>query len=333
MKKHKLAVVGATGLVGRTILKVLEEKKFPNFEYKLFCSSKSAGTKLKFMSNEYTVTELTTNSFDEGFDFAIFSAGAETAKHFAPIAASKGCVVIDNSSAFRMDNDVPLIVPEVNFNDALNHHNIIANPNCSTIQAVVVLKPLDEHFKIKRIVYSTYQAVSGAGKIGLQDLKNGQSNIPPQKFEHPIYDNCLPQIDYFLLNRYTKEEMKMIEETRKILEKSNLPITATCVRVPVSNCHGESINIEFENSFSIDEVTQILENAPGIIVQDDISSFTYPLASTSNNHDEVFVGRIRKDYSVQNGLNLWVVADNLRKGAASNAIQIMEKFIEMEDNK
>ena len=329
----KIAVVGCTGLVGRTALKVLEEKNFPNCTYTLFASSNSSGQKIDFMGTTYILQELTEKSFDSGFDYAIFCTKNPVSKKFAPIAASKGCVVIDNSSAFRMDNDVPLIVPEVNFNDALNHHNIIANPNCSTIQAVVVLKPLDEHFKIKRIVYSTYQAVSGAGKIGLQDLENGKSNIPPQKFEHPIYDNCLPQIDYFLLNRYTKEEMKMIEETRKILGKSNLPITATCVRVPVSNCHGESINIEFENSFSIDEVTQILENAPGIIVQDDISSFTYPLASTSNNHDEVFVGRIRKDYSVQNGLNLWVVADNLRKGAASNAIQIMEKFIEMEDNK
>ena len=332
MKKHKLGIVGATGLVGRTILKVLEEKNFPNFEYKLFCSSKSAGTKLKFMGKEYTVMELTNNSFDEKFDFAIFSAGAETAKHFAPIAASKECIVIDNSSAFRMDTNVPLIVPEVNFNDVLNHHYIIANPNCSTIQAVVVLKPLDEHFKIKRIIYSTYQAVSGAGKIGLQDLKNGQSYIPPQKFEHPIYDNCIPHIDNFLDNKYTKEEMKMINETRKILKNPNLSITATCVRVPISNCHGESINIEFENPFSIDEVVHILENSPGTIVQDDINSFTYPLASTSNNHDEVFVGRIRRDYSVQNGINLWVVADNLRKGAASNAIQIMEKFIEMEDN-
>ena len=255
-----------------------------------------------------------------------------TSKKYAPIAAEKGCIVVDNSSAFRMDTNVPLIVPEVNFNDVLNHHYIIANPNCSTIQAVVVLKPLDEHFKIKRIIYSTYQAVSGAGKIGLQDLKNGQSYIPPQKFEHPIYDNCIPHIDNFLDNKYTKEEMKMINETRKILKNPNLSITATCVRVPISNCHGESINIEFENPFSIDEVVHILENSPGTIVQDDINSFTYPLASTSNNHDEVFVGRIRRDYSVQNGINLWVVADNLRKGAASNAIQIMEKFIEMEDN-
>lgn len=333
MKNYKLAIVGATGLVGRTALKVLEEKNISNFEYKLFCSSKSAGTKLKFMKKEYVVNELTDTSFDEGFDFAIFSAGAETSKHFAPIAASKGCIVIDNSSAFRMDDDVPLIVPEVNFNDIFNHHNIIANPNCSTIQAVVALKPLDDNFKIKRIVYSTYQAVSGAGKLGLQDLENGaNSNTeikpPLLKFSHPIYDNCLPHIDTFLLNRYTKEEMKMVNETRKILGHPNLPITATAVRVPVTNCHGESINVELEKSFTLDDVISILKKSPGIVVQDDIQNSIYPLASTANGHDEVFVGRIRKDYSIKNGLNLWVVADNLRKGASSNAIQIMQKLIE-----
>lgn len=331
MKTYKLAIVGATGLVGRTALKVLEEKNIPNFEYTLFSSSKSAGTKLKFLDKEYIVQELKDNSFDSGFDFAIFSAGAETSKHFAPIAASKGCIVIDNSSAFRMDNDVPLIVPEVNFKDAINHNNIIANPNCSTIQAVVVLKPLDDKFKIKRIVYSTYQAVSGAGKLGLQDLENGcntqSSNTHLLKFSHPIYDNCLPHIDSFLINGYTKEEMKMINETRKILGHPNLPITATAVRVPVRNCHGESINIEFENPFSIDEIKSILKNSSGIVVQDDIKNDIYPLATEANGHDEVFVGRIRKDYSIANALNLWVVADNLRKGAASNAIQIIEKLI------
>ena len=336
MENYKLAIVGATGLVGRTALKVLEEKNIPNFAYTLFSSSKSAGTKLKFFNQEYTVQELKDDSFDSGFDFAIFSAGAETSKHFAPIAASKGCIVIDNSSAFRMDDNVPLIVPEVNFKDIINHNNIIANPNCSTIQAVVVLKPLDNNFKIKRIVYSTYQAVSGAGKLGLQDLENGSNmqlhqSAPTKaqllKFSHPIYDNCLPHIDSFLINGYTKEEMKMINETRKILGHPNLPITATAVRVPVKNCHGESINIEFENSFKIDDVKSILKKSPGIVVQDDIQNEIYPLATEANGHDEVFVGRIRKDYSIANALNLWVVADNLRKGAASNAIQIIEKLI------
>jgi len=332
MKKYKLALVGATGLVGRTALKVLEEKNIPNLEYALFCSSKSAGTKIQFQNKDYIAQELKENSFNKGFDFAIFSAGAKTSKHFAPIAASKGCIVIDNSSAFRMNDDVPLIVPEVNFQDILSHHNIIANPNCSTIQAVVALKPLDDNFKIKRIVYSTYQAVSGAGKLGLLDLENKDLQKPLLKFSHPIYDNCLPQIDTFLINKYTKEEMKIINETRKILGHPNLPITATAVRVPVTNCHSESINIEFEKPFSLEEVTSILKNSPGIIVQDDIQNSDYPLASTATGHDEVFVGRIRKDYSVKNGLNLWVVADNLRKGAATNAIQIMEKLIEMEAN-
>lgn len=327
MKKYKLAIVGATGLVGRTILKVLEEKNIPNMEYTLFSSKKSAGTVLNFFNQDYIVQELTEKSFDTGFDFSIFSAGGEISKKFVPIAASKGCVVIDNSSAFRMDNNVPLIVPEVNISDIINHENIISNPNCSTIQAVVALKPLDDKFKIKRIVYSTYQAVSGAGKLGLEDLSNGYKNLPLQKFSHPIYDNCLPHIDSFLINRYTKEEMKLINETRKVLGHPYLPITATAVRVPVKNCHGESINIEFENSFTLEDIFSILKNAPGIMIKDDLDNLIYPTAEIANGHDEVFVGRIRKDYSMKNGLNLWVVADNLRKGAATNAIQIMEHLI------
>ena len=327
MKSYKLAIVGATGLVGRTVLKVLEEKNLPNFTYELFSSKKSAGTTLKLLGKNYTVQELQDSSFDSNFDFAIFSAGANVSKHFVPIAASKNCIVIDNSSAFRMDDDVPLIVPEVNMSDAFNHKNIISNPNCSTIQAVVVLKPLDDEFKIKRIVYSTYQAVSGAGKLALEDLKTTDLNKPLLKFSHPIYDNCLPQIDTFLINKYTKEEMKMINETRKILNHPHLPITATAVRVPVKNCHGESINIEFEKNFSLENVFDILRKSPGIIVKDDIQNCIYPTSQIASGHDEVFVGRIRKDYSVQNGLNLWVVADNLRKGAATNAIQIMENLM------
>ena len=323
MKTYKIAIVGATGLVGRTALKVLEEKNIPNLDYVLFSSKKSAGTKLKFLNTDFIVRELTDSSFDEKFDFALFSAGAETSKHFAPIAASKGCIVIDNSSAFRMDDKVPLIVPEVNFEDAKNHHNIIANPNCSTIQAVVALKPLDDKFKIKRIVYSTYQAVSGSGKLVLQDLEQHST----LKFQHPIYDNCLPQIDTFLVNHYTKEEMKMVNETRKILKHPTLPITATAVRVPVTNCHGESINVVFEKSFKLTDIFNTLKSAPGIVVQDDIENNIYPISSNVNGHDEVFVGRIRKDFSIKNGLNLWIVADNLRKGAASNAIQIIEKMI------
>lgn len=336
MKKYKLAIVGATGLVGRTALKILEEKNIQNLEYTLFSSKKSAGTELKFMNTRYLVHELKDFSFDEHFDFAIFSAGAETSRHFAPIAASKGCVVIDNSSAFRMDDDVPLIVPEVNFNDVINHKNIIANPNCSTIQAVVALKPLDDKYKIKRIVYSTYQAVSGAGKLGLQDLENGRAKTysPLLKFSHPIFDNCLPKIDVFLVNGYTKEEMKMINETRKILHHPDLKVTATTVRVPVENSHSESINVELEKDFNIEDIFDTFRNFKNLIVVDDPENNIYPMAINANGHDEVFVGRIRRDYSVENGLNIFVVADNIRKGAASNAVQIVEELIkhsEMEE--
>ena len=330
MKTYKLALVGATGLVGRTAIKVLEEYNLPISEIAFFASERSAGSKIKFNGKDYTVRELVDTSFDEGFHFAIFSAGSDVAKHFAPIAASQGCVVVDNSSAFRMEDNIPLVVPEVNSEEIKNNHGIIANPNCSTIQAVLPLKALDDKYTIKRIVYSTYQAVSGAGQKGLNDLENGRKKLdkPLVKFPHPIYDNCLPHIDIFLLNRYTKEEMKMINETRKILGHPHLPITATTVRVPVSNCHSESINIEFEKEVSVEKATSILKNAPGIIVEDNPSNNLYPLASTAKGHDEVFVGRIRKDFSVKHGINMWVVADNLRKGAASNAIQIMERMIE-----
>jgi aspartate-semialdehyde dehydrogenase len=326
-KKYKLAIVGATGLVGRTFLQVLEEKNLPNFEYKLFCSKKSAGSKVMFLGKEYTANELTEHSFDEHFDFALFSAGGDTAKKYAPIASNSGCVVIDNSSAFRMEPDVPLVVPEVNPQEIFKNKGIIANPNCSTIQAVVPLKPLDDKYKIKRIVYSTYQAVSGAGRAGIEDLENGSKGLPPKKFAHPIYNNCLPHIDVFLDDGYTKEEHKMINETRKILGKPNLPVTATTVRVPVINSHSESINIELENDFDLEEVKLLLANYPGIIVVDDVKNNMYPLATSATGHDEVFVGRIRRDYSVKYGLNIWVVADNIRKGAATNAIQIMEKLI------
>ena len=324
MKEYKLALVGATGLVGITARKVLEEKNLPIKEYKFFASKKSAGETISFMEGEYEIFELNENSFDEGFDFAIFSAGSETSKKFSPIAASKGCIVVDNSSAFRMDEDVPLVVPEVNPYDLKSNKGIIANPNCSTIQAVVPLKPLDDKYKIKRIVYSTYQAVSGAGKKGVDDLKNGTTN----KFPYPIQNNCLPHIDVFEDNGYTKEEIKMINETRKILGRPDLKITATTVRVPVINSHSESINIEFENDFDLDELKELLKNSPGIILEDDPSNNIYPLAINADGNDEVFVGRIRRDYSIPYGVNIWVVADNIRKGAATNAIQIVEKLIE-----
>ena len=332
MKEYKFALVGATGVVGEMARKILEEKKLPISEYVFFASKKSAGKQIKFMNKEYVVKELTEKSFDEGFDFAIFSAGGEVAKKYAPIASNKGCIVIDNSSAFRMNNDVPLIVPEVNPEEIKNNKGIIANPNCSTIQAVVALKPLDDKYKIKRIIYSTYQAVSGAGMKGLLDLEAGIENYKKseyklEKFPYPIFDNCLPHIDVFLENGYTKEEEKMINETKKILKRPDLKVTATTVRVPVTNSHSESINIEFENQFEIEDIIETLKNAKGIIVQNDYTKNEYPMAINASGHDEVYVGRIRRDYSIENGINIWVVADNIRKGAASNAIQILERLI------
>lgn len=327
---YKLAIVGATGLVGRTVLKILEDKDLPIYKYVLFSSKKSAGKVINFKGKDYTVRELTINSFiNEHFDFAIFSAGGYTSKLNSPIAAENGCIVIDNSSAFRMDKNVPLVVPEVNPEDIELNHGIIANPNCSTIQAVLPLKILDDNYKIKRIVYSTYQAVSGAGINGIKDLENGIKGITNEKFPHPIYNNCLPHIDDFLDNGYTKEEEKMINETRKILHRPNLPVTATCVRVPVFNCHSESINIELENDFDIDEIIKKFKNTKGIKVIDDVKNNLYPLACNCSGFDDVFVGRIRRDKSVKYGLNLWVVADNIRKGAATNAIQILEELIKI----
>ena len=326
-KKYKIAIVGATGLVGRTVLKVLEEKNLSGFEYKLFCSKRSSGNILKFFGKDYITYELNDHSFDEGFDFAIFSAGGETAKKYAPIAASKKCIVIDNSSAFRMDSSVPLVVPEVNSETIKFNKGIIANPNCSTIQAVVALKPLDDKYGIKRIVYSTYQAVSGAGKGGLEDLVNRHSGSNLKKFPHPIYNNCLPHIDVFLDDGYTKEEHKMINETRKILGRDTIKITATTVRVPVENCHGESINVEFENDFDLNDVKDTLKKSKGIKLCDDPQKNIYPLATMANGSDDVYVGRIRRDYSNPNTLNFWCVADNIRKGAASNAVQILEELI------
>lgn len=327
MKKFKLAIVGATGLVGRSVIQVLEEKKLPIESYGLFASKKSAGTKFSILGKEYVVQELTENSFDEGFDFAIFSAGGETAKKFAPIASQKGCIVVDNSSYFRMHDDVPLVVPEVNMEDAFAHHGIIANPNCSTIQAMLPLKALDNKYHIKRVVYSTYQAVSGAGKDALCDLENTDNKEPLKKFPYPIYNNCLPHIDVFMENGYTKEEIKMINETRKILHRPDLKVTATTVRVPVRNSHSESINVEFEKDFEMKDLLATLQSFPNLILQDDPSTNLYPMAIHATGHDEVFVGRVRRDDSVPSGVNLWVVADNIRKGAASNAIQIVENLL------
>ncbi len=327
MKKVNLAVVGATGMVGRTFLKVLEEKQLPIENFYVFASSRSAGTKIVFNGRDYVVEELTETSFDRGIDIALFSAGGGTSEKFAPIAASKGCIVIDNSSAWRMDPEVPLVVPEVNPEDIEWNKGIIANPNCSTIQAMVPLKPLDDKYKIKRVVYSTYQAVSGAGLAGWKDLENGLKGEAPKKFPHPIAGNCLPHIDVFTENGYTKEELKMINETRKILHNPDMKITATAVRVPVFNSHSESINVEFEKPFELTNLVDTLRKAPGIILKNDSCNDEYPLAIDASGTDEVYVGRIRRDESVESGVNLWVVADNIRKGAASNAVQIAEIII------
>ncbi len=328
MKKVNLAVVGATGMVGRTFLKILEERQLPIENFYVMASSRSAGSTLTFNGKDYIVEELNEHSFDKPIDIALFSAGGSTSAKYAPIAAEHGCIVIDNSSQWRMDPNVPLIVPEVNPEDISWHKNIIANPNCSTIQAMVALKPLDDKFKIKRVVYSTYQAVSGAGVAGWKDLEDGLKGEAPKKFPHPIANNCLPHIDVFLENGYTKEEEKMINETRKILHHPDLKVTATTVRVPVFDSHSESINIEFENAFDMKEVFETLKNAPGIILEDDPQNNVYPLAINAAGHDEVYIGRIRRDESVENGINLWVVADNIRKGAATNAVQIAQVIIE-----
>ena len=319
-----VAIVGATGVVGKMFLKVLEEKKLNIDSYVLLASSKSKGKKVKFMDKEYIVEELTEHSFDNNrFQYALFSAGASVAEKYAKIAAQNGCIVIDNSSCFRMDKSVPLVVPQVNMEDAYDNFNIISNPNCSTIQAVIPLKVLDDKYKIKRVIYSTYQAVSGAGKKGIDDLLNNTT----EKFQYPIVNNCIPQIDVFLDNGYSKEEMKMIEETRKILKKSKLPVTATCVRVPVLNCHSESISVELEYDFKIDDIKSLLNNSKGIIVLDDIKREIYPINTFVTGTDEVYIGRIRRDFSVENGINFWCVADNIRKGAASNAVEILENIL------
>ncbi|MBI5976621.1 aspartate-semialdehyde dehydrogenase [Clostridium perfringens] len=321
---YNVAIVGATGNVGRKFLEILEERNFPVKELYLFASKRSAGKTLKFKGEDVLVEELCeANIENKKIDFALFSAGGSVSLEFAPIFAKHGAVVIDNSSAWRMNKEVPLVVPEVNPEDVKWHKGIIANPNCSTIQAMVALKPLYDKYGIKRIVYSTYQAVSGAGIQGILDLKEGTT----KKFPYPILGNVIPHIDVFLDNGYTKEEIKMIEETKKILHDDNLRITATTVRVPVLNAHSESINVELNSEFELENVIDLFNSSKGIIVHDDVENLKYPTPLELSGKDEVFVGRIRRDFSLDNGLNLWVVADNIRKGAALNAIQIAEILI------
>lgn len=295
MKKYNLAIVGVTGLVGRMFLKILDEYHFPFHQLLLYASKKSAGSKV---SQEY-----------------------------APLAVQKGAYVIDNSSAWRMDDNCALVVPEVNMDDIFVKSKIIANPNCSTIQAVLPLKILNDHFGIKRVTYTTYQAVSGSGQKGIEDLKRTKNNHTNIFYPYDISKTCIPEIDEFLDNGYTKEEMKMINETRKILHLENLPIVATCIRVPVENCHGVSMTIELVKKFEIEQIKQVLQQQDGIIVYDDVQNHKYPNSIIANNQDKVYVGRIRKDLSTENGIVLYCVADNIRKGAASNAIQIAMALI------
>ena len=330
MKTYNVAVVGATGMVGQKMMEVLEELKFPVNNLYPMASARSAGKEVLFAGKTYIVEELTPEAFDKDIDIALFSAGGGTSERFAPEAAKRGVIVIDNSSAWRMDDTVPLVVPEVNPEDLKWHKNIIANPNCSTIQAMVPLKAIKEKYGIERIVYSTYQAVSGAGVQGYADLENGLKGEAPAKFPYAIANNCIPHIDDFLDNGYTKEEMKMVNETRKILHDDALRITATTVRVPVYYGHSESINVELKAAFEVEDVKALLEDTKGVVVQDDLKNNVYPMAIHAENKNEVFVGRIRRDFSLENGLNFWCVADNIRKGAATNAVQIAWALIEEE---
>lgn len=332
-----VAVVGATGAVGTEMLRILEERNFPLKELRLLASSRSAGKRLEFKGEELCIKELCTDSF-KGIDIALFSAGGSVSKEFAPHCVKAGAVAVDNTNAFRMDKDVPLVVPEVNPEEIPRHRGIIANPNCSTIQMVMVLKPIHDAARVKRVVVSTYQAVSGAGWQAVNELERETESILLNSgeykrtvFPHQIAFNVIPQIpqsDAFLPDGYTSEEMKMINETRKIMNEPTLRITATTARVPVIRGHSESVNIETEKKLTREEAREILSQAPGVTVMDDPEHQIYPLATLASGRDEVFVGRIREDTSVENGLNLWIVSDNLRKGAALNAVQIAERLLE-----
>ncbi len=331
MKRFNVAIVGATGAVGQELLKILLERDFPVADLKMLATERSAGKKIDFKGKEYIVEATTAEAF-EGVDIALF-AGGSASKDFAREAAKRGAVVVDNSSAFRMDPEVPLVVPEVNPEDVKLHKGIIANPNCSTIIMVVALKPIHDAAKIKRVVVSTYQAVSGAGKEAIDELAaqvkalSEGKEVTPEVFAYQIAFNLIPHIDVFDDMDYTKEEWKMVKETKKIMHDDNIEITATTVRVPVFRSHSESVNIETEKKLTAAEARKLLASAPGVIVQDNVEKKEYPMPLFTSDKDEVFVGRIREDNSIANGLNLWVVADQLRKGAATNAVQIAELVV------
>ncbi len=332
-KKYIVAVVGATGAVGNEMVAILEERKFPVEKLRLFASERSEGKTIEFNDKAVPVEILSEKVF-AGIDIALFSAGAERSLHFASFAVKAGCVVIDNSSAWRMDPAVPLVVPEVNPHDLKWHKGIIANPNCSTIQMVVAMKPIHDAVKIKRVVVTTFQSVSGTGKRAMEELLQQSSDMLNFKeikaivYPHQIAFNCLPHIDKFMADGYTKEEIKMVNETKKIMGDDSIRLTATTVRVPVFRGHSESVNIETEKKLSANEARALFSKAPGIIVYDAPEKNLYPLPVDAAGKDAVYVGRIREDHSVENGINLWVVSDNLRKGAALNAVQIAEKLIE-----
>lgn len=324
MENLNVAVVGATGLVGRKILEILEERNFPVDNLIPLASEKSEGKDLDFNGKSYKVRKLDENSFNHGIDLALFAAGGSVSKKYVPIAIENGVKVVDNSSFYRMDKDVVLVVPEINKNVINKDTMLIANPNCSTIQSVLAIKAIFDNFKIKRIIYNTYQAVSGGGEKALEDLYNKTN----KKWKYKIFNNVLPQIDVFTENGYTKEEMKMINETRKIFGDDSLKITATTARVPVENSHAISINIELEEDFDIEYIKEIISKQEGVKLIDDIENEIYPLPTKATGHDDVFVGRIRRDYSVDYGINLWCVADNIRKGAATNAVENAEILLQ-----
>lgn len=323
----KIAVVGATGLVGTKMLEILEERNFPLTELIPVASEKSIGQKVKYKGREYSVVGMQT-AISMKPDIALFSAGGNTSLEWAPLFAEVGTTVIDNSSAWRMDPSKKLVVPEVNANVLTKDDKIIANPNCSTIQMVVVLKPLHLKYKIKRVVVSTYQSVTGTGKKAVDQLMNERNGVSgPMAYSYPIDLNLIPQIDVFTPNDYTKEEMKMVNETKKIIGDDSIRVTATAVRVPVMGGHSESVNIEFENDFELPELINLLENSPGIVLQNNLANAEYPMPLNAHNKDAVFVGRIRRDESQDKTLNCWIVSDNLRKGAATNAVQIAEYLV------
>lgn len=323
---YHIAVVGASGLVGATILNILEKKDLPIKELTLLASARSAGKTLPFKGKDIIIRKLTEEVTKEDFDFVLLSAGGELSLKYAPLFEKNGAIVIDNSSAWRMDPEIDLIVPEVN--QARLKRKIIANPNCSTIQSVSPLKILDDAFGLKRVAYTTYQSVSGSGLAGIEDLARGQRGEEPVNYPYPIYNNVLPHIDDFLESGYTKEEQKMIDETRKILELPDLAVTATCVRVPVESSHSVAMNVTFEKNASVEEVKEIFKNQPGIILKDDPENLAYPTPLDASGKDEIFVGRIRRDDSLDNSFHIWTVSDNILKGAALNTMQILEQLMQ-----